>query len=303
MKRYLSLLALTLVACNSGETVTTSLIEEPVAKILAYTPAPGQFINDPIAGFKGEFAVITSAAEACRYASNRLVTKDYVSLGAWGGYIVAAFSAPVVAGNDYELYVVGNPMVNSSEPGIVWVARDENGDGLANDTWYELRGSESSRTEAEGYIRNYQIVYNSTDTEEGTDWTDNRHGSGKVYRNTDHTQASYYPAWIGSNAIFEGTRLPGNMERKQIEGISAWTTQPFAWGYADNYSVIDLKRGANRFRIADAMQADGTPANLAQIDFIKIQNGICFSEIDCPIGETSTEVCAIGCYRTIRQIE
>ena len=47
----------------------------------------------------------------------------------------------------------------------------------------------------------------------------------------------------------------------------------------------------------DAVTADGSPANLQQIDFIKVQTGV---NAKAPlIGEISTEVCGIGCYRTV----
>ena len=53
----------------------------------------------------------------------------------------------------------------------------------------------------------------------------------------------------------------------------------------------------NRLRISDAVTADGSPANLQQIDFIKVQTGV---NAKAPlIGEISTEVCGIGCYRTV----
>ena len=46
MKKYaFPLAALLLAACNSGEEITTTQTDEPVARILEYTPAPGQFIN------------------------------------------------------------------------------------------------------------------------------------------------------------------------------------------------------------------------------------------------------------------
>lgn len=42
---------------------------------------------------------------------------------------------------------------------------------------------------------------------------------------------------------------------------------------------------------------DGAPANLAQVDFIMVQTGV---NAKAPlIGEVSTEVSGIGCYRTV----
>ena len=76
----------------------------------------------------------------------------------------------------------------------------------------------------------------------------------------------------------------------------------FAWGYVDNASTIDGAGTKNRFKIANAVDADGNPANLRQIDFVKIQTGV-----NCKagnnVGEISTEVCGVGCYRTVTQAE
>lgn len=73
--------------------------------------------------------------------------------------------------------------------------------------------------------------------------------------------------------------------------------EPFAWGYADNYSTSDRTGMTNRLRISDAVTADGAPANLAQVDFIMVQTGV---NAKAPlIGEVSTEVSGIGCYRTV----
>ncbi len=66
----------------------------------------------------------------------------------------------------------------SSEPGIVWVMQDENGDGLPNDTWYELRGSEYGKAET---WQDYAVTYHKpTGIQLPTPWTDN-HGQKWVY--------------------------------------------------------------------------------------------------------------------------
>lgn len=69
MKKYaFPLAAFLFAACNSGEETTTTQIQEPVATILEYTPAPGQFINGTMAGFDH----VASEADALRYAADRL---------------------------------------------------------------------------------------------------------------------------------------------------------------------------------------------------------------------------------------
>ena len=63
---------------------------------------------------------------------------NWVSLGGFGGYIVVGFDHSIDNSGDYDLGILGNSFSGSSEPGIVWVMQDENGNGLPDDTWYEL---------------------------------------------------------------------------------------------------------------------------------------------------------------------
>lgn len=288
MKKYaLPLAALLFAACNTSEETTTTEVQEPVATILEYTPAPGQFINGTMAGFDN----VGSEAASLRYATGRLASNNWVSLGGWGGRIVAAFAEPVPNTGGYDLYVKGNQFDTSSEPGVVWVAQDVDGDGAPNDTWYELRGSDYDNAET---IRGYEITYTRPAEADGAvAWRDNAGGSGTIDRMKEHTQA-YYPAWVADDEMtFTGTRLPDNIGK---EG-EKWTMEAFAWGYADNYSSTDRTGTTNRFRISDAVTADGARANLTQIDFIMVQTGV---NAKAPlIGEVSTEVCGIGCYRTV----
>ena len=73
-----------------------------------------------------------------------------MSLGGFGGYVVVGFDQPVVNDprNPYgvDFTISGNAFEAAakgywSEPGAVMVMRDDNGNGLPDDTWYELAGS------------------------------------------------------------------------------------------------------------------------------------------------------------------
>lgn len=305
MKRYAWILLLA-TACNSSETITTVRQEISTSKVLEYTPAPGQFINSSLAGFPE--TPITTPAEAVAYATARLtkggtpdpgaetVTYGFVSLGGWGGYIVLGFDEPVLnsGGADYDLYVSGNSFNGSSEPGIVWVAQDSDGDhSHVGETWYELKGSEYANTKTRfGYEASY------TEQEDGSvAWTDNQGGSGTISR-TIHKQ-SYIPAWV-PELTYTGSRLPDNVTYDDESGI--YDMVAFSWGYADNASTLDGSGTKNRFKIANAVDADGNPVDLPQIDFIKIQTGVnCKAEGG--VGEISTEVCGVGYYRTETRTE
>ncbi|MBR5189763.1 MAG: cell surface protein, partial [Paludibacteraceae bacterium] len=100
-------------------------------RVYEYTPAPGQFINEKKTG--GFDDTQTTPETAIAYAEKRLNSSDWVSLGGFGGYIVVGFDHSIDNSGAYDFGVLGNSVSGSSEPGIVWVMQDENGDGLPND--------------------------------------------------------------------------------------------------------------------------------------------------------------------------
>lgn len=236
-----------------------------ISKVYEYTPAPGQFINDGV--------TLTSPEEACFYAFERLSQGQFVSLGAFGGYLIAGFDHSVESSTDggFDLQITGNAHSSSSEPGIIWVSQDENGNGLPDDTWYELRGSEYGKPET---WQDYAVTYyrpssNGTSIE----WTDNRGSSGTVdYIPAYHSQETYFPLWITADSYtLRGTRLEDRLVDENGNG-SLWIGHPFDWGYADNWSGTDPD--IDKFRISDAVRWDGEPADLTYIDFVKIQCGV-----------------------------
>ena len=236
-----------------------------ISKVYEYTPAPGQFINDGV--------TLTSPEEACSYAFERLSQGQFVSLGAFGGYLIAGFDHSVESSTDggFDLQITGNAHSSSSEPGIIWVSQDENGNGLPDDTWYELRGSEYGKPET---WQDYAVTYyrpssNGTSIE----WTDNRGSSGTVdYIPAYHSQETYFPLWITADSYtLRGTRLEDRLVDENGNG-SLWIGHPFDWGYADNWSGTDPD--IDKFRISDAVRWDGEPAGLKYIDFVKIQCGV-----------------------------
>ena len=245
-------------------------------EVVEYLPAPGQFVNE---GYTA-----TTMAEACAYAQARLDNHYFVSLGGFGGYIVVRFVEPVANSGDYDFGIYGNAFQTSSEPGIVWVSQDLNANGLADDEWFELYGSES---EAESTIRNYSVTYSRTDDQTTIAWRDSAGESGLIERNAAHQQ-DYFPAWVAeSDYTLSGTRLKDNAVWSDLN--QEWQLLPFEWGYADNYSPLDRHDNrANMFRISDARTADGEAVNLTQIDFVKVQSAT--NAIHSAIGETSTEV-------------
>jgi hypothetical protein len=246
-------------------------------EVVEFLPAPGQFVNE---GYTA-----TTMAEACEYAQERLENRYFVSLGGFGGYIVVKFKTPIVNTGDFDFGIYSNSFVTSSEPGIVWVAQDVNGNGVADDEWFELCGSESEKPTT---LRNYSITYSRTDDTSKIAWHDNWGKKGVIEGNSSHTQ-DYFPAWVeAAEYTLSGTCLPDNAVWSEMN--QEWNFTPFEWGYADNYSEIDYYgRGGNLFRISNARTANGELANLSHIDFVKVQSAT--NATHTPVGETSTEVC------------
>ncbi len=262
------------------------------SKVYEYLPAPGQFINDGSTSF-------SSMDEACSYATERLISEVYLSLGGFGGYVVVGFDHSVDASNGYNLAIKGNAFSGSSEPGIVWVMQDENGDGLPNDTWYELAGSEYSSSQT---IFDYEVTYyRPSGSGQDTPWTDNQGESGTIDYSNSHTQDYYYPTWVTADSYtLRGTRLESRCEDTSGTGVN-WILNPYDWGYADNYSTIDrltddenynAEAQNNHFKISNAVRFDGEKAELDYIDFVKVQ---CAVNFKCGwLGEVSTEVCGFS---------
>ncbi len=252
-------------------------------KVYEFVPAPGQFVNETqTGGYGGE----STHAAAIAYAEKRLAEKRFVSLGGWGGYIVVGFDHSIENKGGYDFSIAGNQSESSSEPGVVCVMQDTNGNGLPDDEWYELKGSEYGQPETVQY---YAVTYYRPGPKMNTQWTDNTGNSGTVdYLEVYHAQDFYYPAWIENDSYtLYGPRLKERTIRNSANGN--WSHEPFGWGYADNMGG-DMKAdpAANYFKISDAVNPDGTPAGLAHIDFVKVQTAV--SAKAGWTGENSTEV-------------
>ncbi len=262
-------------------------------KVFEYTPAPGQFINElKTGGFDGTQINPESAVE---YAKNRLENENWVSLGGFGGYIVVGFDHSVSNSRGYDLGIIGNAFDGSSEPGVVWVMQDENGNGFPDDTWYELAGSEHGKFET---YRDYAVTYyRPTGTGMPVQWTDNYGNSGEVdYLAQFHDQDYYYPLWIGADSYtLTGTRLEARNYDQSGNG-TYWVNPHYDWGYVDNFSPSDFNSSdkANLFRISNAVDFEGNPVNMSHIDFVKVQCAV--NTKSGWLGELSTEVCGFYDY-------
>lgn len=269
---------------NSGEALPGKVKVE----VLDYSPAPGQFVNIVPAYTEGD-----DASSINRKATEALNSGDYISLGAWGGSItlkldrhiknIAGRTDFAVSGNAYYTAdAADGRRCGSSEPGIILVMEDRNGNGLPDDGWCEIPGSENARaTDAD-----YTVTYNILGPRHIT-WDDNRGGSGTLYDGSDYHDQPFVPQWlnIGSTMTFTGRRLPDNgfydPESKQYK-------QYVYDGYADSRPNNAAERGID---ISDAVDANGNPAGLTRIDFVKVYTAVL--QVNGPMGECSTEVAGI----------
>jgi hypothetical protein len=226
--------------------------------------APGQFTGGR-GGDGGSFSVPRSS---------------WYSLGMYGGYAVFQFGRSI--DNDpgkYSITIDGNGSKVWSEPGIVWVMQDEDGNGLADDTWYELKGSETGTPNAEQRCA-FKIVRPLPG--QRTAWYTNDGGTGVLPGEDYYGNTGAFPELYGEDknadwVIFTGTRLS---DKVTMGGMSY--SIGFDWGYVDNGAPIT-------FRISDAIQADGSPIHLDYIDFVKVQCGVL--AYAGALGEISTEIC------------
>lgn len=261
--------------------------------VFEYTAAPGQFVNEPKSGFSPSDNTPEAAAA---YALKRMQQSLYVSLGGFGGYVVVGFDHSINNSGGYDIAIQGNSFDGSSEPGIVWVMQDENGNGEPDDNWYELKGCEDDYPET---IKEYAVTYyRPSGIGMPVQWSDNLGNSGEIdYLKAYHTQDYYYPAWINEDSYtLRGTRLKARNYDRSGNG-TYWIQPEYEWGYVDNYSPVDLFKAeghadgnpiSNHFKISNAIDWEGKPVNLKYVDFIKVQTAL--NTKSGWLGENSTEV-------------
>lgn len=273
-----------------------SLCAQYISEVIEYTPAPGQFIN-------------ASPWGTPNYSTKSIVgnINGSLSLGAFGGYVIFKFATPVENnpnnpfGVDFTIF--GNPLNIWSEPGVVYVMKDENQNGVPDDTWYELAGSDYYFSST---IKNYQTTYYNPNSSVATDvpWIDNYGNSDFIYANSYHTQPYYplsdsFPHINQEQYLLSGTRLENLVDQSNPMMVSCPRR---SFGYADNqlrgsapYTVPDNpytrekeNSGGDAFDISWAIDANGNYVDLDEIDFVKVQTAI-LADAGWS-GEVSTEI-------------
>lgn len=286
-----------------------AVLEEEVAyspyisEVVEYCPAPGQFINQMPQYDTGD----TYADMLKKCTESIMGTNDVmISLGGFGGYVTFKFDHTVMnipGENDFRIwgnafYELTNPDARggSAESGIVMVSFDANCNGLPDDPWYELVGSEYYKpTTKHGYRITYlrpDPGHQPVEDDDGylsdlvyIPWRDSEGDSGHIAKNIFHDQ-SYYPLWVDDDEIsFSGSLLPPN--GVDTSGIGRYyILYAYDWGYVDNHpnDFADL----NSFDIGNAVDAFGVPVALPGADFIRVYTAL--NQYCGWLGETSTEI-------------
>ena len=239
-----------------------------IHKVYEYVPATGQFVNE-----LPKYEVGDDAASMCRKCEQSIAHNagGLVSLGGWGGYITFGFDHPIdnKDGRDIQIlgnafYMAGSTEYGSSEPGIVLVCRDENNNGLPDDTWYELKG----------------CLYDDPNTLHAQTITYTREAD--TIHNSYH-QHPYYPQWLKESSLtFTGSILPS-----QTASINGQNVQRILeYGYVDNKPNNDIE--GSSFDLSWAVDEKGNPIVLQSVDFVRVYTAV--NQPDGPTGEISTEI-------------
>ncbi len=266
--------------------------------IIEYKPAAGQFINKPPFGTPDDASSVLGPPNG-----------TIISLGGFGGYIIVGFEQAIKNDpqNPYgvDFTVRGNAMSNWTEPGAVMVMKDENGNGEADDTWYELAGSEYHFNTAEQVNMTYfNPKYPSA---KDVIWSTDKGEEGVLRANTFHRQPYYPQPTIFDNAGADQETYPGKKINIRVDrsNPSFITSNSFTFGYVDNklvnnnptvptnpYFNDENGNSSDGFDIAWAVDENGNPVALDEIHFVKVYNAA--QEDAGWLGEASTEVESIA---------
>ncbi len=262
-----------------------------ISEVLDFRPAPGQFIN--------------KVDDELAAAKENLVgdSHQFVSLGTFGGNVSFKFDHPIVNREGNDLAIYGNSFEGNSEPGIVMVCQDLNGNGQpdADEPWYELAGSDYDLPET---THNYEITYYRPEAGQDTHiipYKEIIDGQEKVGTRdfTDikpfHDQPMFPAMYTEGSVTFKGTLLKSKTY-DQNEGTGSeypfYVSPKFDWGYADNAGYEQERgsvlAGADVFDLSNAVDAMGNKVTLIQVDFVKVYTAT--TEIAGWLGELSPEI-------------
>lgn len=297
------------------------------SSVVAYEPAPGQFINGQVSSEGLSFSDPSAALGPPTGGS--LASPDntsLVSLGGFAGSLTLRFSQTVfddplnpmgldaiVYGNAF--YVAGDPSRRWAEAGVIEISLDVNGNGIADDPWYLIPGSD---------LPDPAAVFASVT------WDADPFTAAPPAEPTWYPDPTLYPL-IGPSYQTHGFMLPPEFDGPVLAvppggpplieryfGYADLTpTLPLgdtdADGLVDDFSadtalfytvpdspftigVDPGSGGGDAFDIAWAIDvATGLPARLPGFDFIRVSSGV--DSVSQFFGEVSTEIDAVADVR------
>jgi hypothetical protein len=237
----------------------------------------------------GQHSQLAKKTDIANFIGEPTNDKGWIYLGGFGGYVIAGFDHNVLNGDGFDFEVIALKGA-SPEPGIVYVMSDTNGDGLPNETWYELKGNQFQNSKRNYWVRYFKAVSDSANIT----WKDSENKQGELISGfgSNYSAAWWWPSTSVDSITFKGTRLPDAYDNNSNGSTQNWVvpTDRFTWGYVKNLYGTDYNSnlGANKFDISNAIDSLGNAVNLTNIRFIKIQTAV-FQQAGW-LNEVSTEV-------------
>ena len=301
-------------------------------RVMAFVPAPGQFVQSAM--FNDPAAALGPPATGGLSAANN---SKVVSLGGFGGTITLGFDHAIVnqpatgpdganpAGVDFVVYgnpffVATNPSRRFAEAGVIEVSADANGNGLADDAWFVIRGSHLPGGAGIGVAGGVpagalvSVTYDD-DASDGTHGPANatwippeRSGSGSWTVSAFLLPSAFNGPIVnnplGSASTSEGFcgyadctpgLLLGDLDADGAIDDETVTAESF-FTRPDDPFVVGVSPGSgggDAIDISWAVDAStGLAANLQSIDFVRITTAVNFAH---PVfGENSTELSGIA---------
>ena len=307
-------------ACIGAAALVAALLASPAGaspfatRVMDYDPAPGQNVQNP--AFSDPSGALGSPVGGGATAADN--TK-LVTLGGFGGSITLGFDHPIanhaataanplgldfiVFGNAF--FVGGNPNRRWAEAAVVFVSRDANGNGLADDPWYAIPGSHLPAAAAGAVVTRTW----DSNTADGTNpplqaaWVPP--GRAGVWT----TSASLLPALFngpvvsnplglgsGEEGIFgyadcSPTLVLGDLDGDGITDDDSLPAETF-YTRPDNPFLVGIDPGSGGGDAMDISWAvditTGEPAGLMSIDFVKLVCAV--DRVNATFGEASTEI-------------
>ncbi len=293
-------------------------------RVVAYEPAPGQLVdnllfNDPTRALGPPIGGGTLAPDNTKL----------VSLGGFGGSITLGFDRPIhddprnplgmdliVFGNAF--YPSGNPNRRFAEGATVEVSRDENGNGLADDPWYLIRGTHLGEpgTPPAAYLA-FQTWDDDFDSPLypplSPAWLPP--GASGQWTTTGYLlPAAVFSLPVVANPLGPGaeeegiygyadmspTLILGDTNGDNIVDDPALTPERF-YTIPDDPRTVGITPGSGGGDAIDIAWAvdplTGEPAGLTSVDFVRITTAV--NAVNGVLGEVSAEVAAVAIVRPV----